>query len=251
MEAALIAVSRGHQVTLYEKSDALGGLIKTADKVSFKWPLKEFKDYIIRQIGRSDVKVHLNTEVTPEMLKKEEYDEVLAAVGSEPIVPPIPGVDSENVVFAKDVYGNEDALAENVVIIGGGEIGVETGMHLAEKGHRVTVLEMLNMLAPDATPIHYYTMFREAWEKLENFKYNLNARCNCIEVDKVTYIDADGKEHTIEAGSVVIAVGMKPKNDLALEFYGAGGKFSMIGDCLRTADMGRAMRSAFSTASLF
>ena len=67
-------------------------------------------------------------------------------------VPPIPGVDGKNVVFAQDVYGNEDALAEKVVVIGGGEVGVETGMHLAEKGHKVTLLEMLDMLAPNAPP---------------------------------------------------------------------------------------------------
>ncbi len=250
MEAALIAAGRGHQITLYEKSSALGGLLKTADNMSFKWPVREFKDYLVRQIGKSNVKVCLNTEATAEMLKEEEYDAVLAAVGSEPIVPNIPGVDGENVVFAPDVYGNEDALAENVVVIGGGEVGVETGMHLAEKGHRVTVLEMMDMLAPDAPPIHYYASFRKAWKKLENFKYILQARCNGIGKDKVTYIDANGKEHAIEAGSVVIAVGMKPKNDLALEFADAGDRFFIIGDCDRAGNIQKAMRSAFSTASM-
>jgi 2,4-dienoyl-CoA reductase-like NADH-dependent reductase (Old Yellow Enzyme family)/NADPH-dependent 2,4-dienoyl-CoA reductase/sulfur reductase-like enzyme len=250
MEAALIAASRGHQVTLYENSDALGGLLKTSNDVSFKWPQRDFKNYLIRQIEKSNVKVCLNTEATAEMLKEEEYDAVLAAVGSEPIVPRIPGEDGENVVFAKDVYGNEDALAENVVIIGGGEVGVETGMHLAEKGHKVTLLEMQDMLAPDAVPIHYYVMFKEAWEKLENFKYILQARCNSIGADKVTYIDADGAEHAIEAGSVVIAVGMKPKNDLALEFYGVGDRFFMVGDCNVAGNVQKAMRSAFSTASM-
>jgi NADPH-dependent 2,4-dienoyl-CoA reductase/sulfur reductase-like enzyme len=249
MEAALIAAGRGHQVTLYEKSDALGGLLKTTNNVSFKWPQRDFKNYLVRQIEKSNVKVCLNTEATAEMLQEEEYDAVLAAVGSEPIVPRIPGVDGKNVVFAKDVFGNEDALAENVVIIGGGEVGVETGMHLAEKGHKVTVLEMLDMLAPDAVPIHYYSMFKEAWEKLKNFKYILRARCNGIGADKVTYLDAGGAEHAIKAGSVVVAVGMKPKNDLALEFYGAGDRFFMIGDCNIAGNVQKAMRSAFSTAS--
>jgi 2,4-dienoyl-CoA reductase-like NADH-dependent reductase (Old Yellow Enzyme family)/thioredoxin reductase len=249
MEAALIAAGRGHQVTLYEKSGALGGLLKTSDGVSFKWPLRDFKNYLIRQIKKSNVKVCLNTEADPEMLKEEEYDAVLVAAGSEPIVPPIPGVDGKNVVFAVDVYGKEDSLAENVVVIGGGTVGVETGMHLAEKGHKVTVLEMMNMLARDAVPIHYYSMFQEAWEKLQHFKYILNARCHGIGADKVTYLDADGKEHAIKADSVVIAVGMKPKNDLALEFYGAGDRFFMIGDCNIVGNVQKAMRSAFSTAS--
>jgi 2,4-dienoyl-CoA reductase-like NADH-dependent reductase (Old Yellow Enzyme family)/thioredoxin reductase len=250
MEAALIAASRGHKVTLYEKGDALGGLLKTIENVSFKWPHKDFKNYLIRQIGKSGVKVCLNIEATPEMLKEEEYDAVLVAVGSEPIVPKIPGVDGKNVVFATDVYGNEDALAENVVVIGGGEVGVETGMHLAEKGHKVTVLEMGNMLAPKSIPIHYYSMFREAWEKLDNFKYILQARCTGIESGKVTYTDADGAEHAIEAGSVVVAVGMKAKDELAMKFYGAGNRLFIIGDCDVAGDVQKAMRSAYSAASM-
>jgi len=251
MEAALIAADRGHQVTLYEKSDAMGGLLKTVNNVSFKWPQRNFISYLIRQIGkRSNIKVHLNTEATPEMLKKEEYDAVIVAVGSEPVAPRIPGADGKNVVFAKDVYGNEDSLANKVVVIGGGEVGVETGMHLAEKGHDVTLIEMLDMLAANAPPIHFYSMFKEAWEKLPNFKYILNARCSGIKEDKVTYIDGSGNEHSIEAGSVVISVGMKAKNDLATKFYGVADRFFIIGDCEAAGNIQTAVRSAFSTASM-
>jgi NADPH-dependent 2,4-dienoyl-CoA reductase/sulfur reductase-like enzyme len=148
------------------------------------------------------------------------------------------------------VYGNEDALAENVVVIGGGEVGVETGMHLAEKGHQATILEMTDMLARNTVPIHYYSMFKEAWDKLPNFRYILNARCKSIEDNKVIYVDDAGMEHTIEAGSVVMSVGMKPKNDLGMTFYNAADRFFMIGDCDMTGNVQKAMRSAFSTASL-
>jgi 2,4-dienoyl-CoA reductase-like NADH-dependent reductase (Old Yellow Enzyme family)/NADPH-dependent 2,4-dienoyl-CoA reductase/sulfur reductase-like enzyme len=250
MEAALIAAGRGHEVTLYEKSGALGGLLKTSDYVSFKWPVRDFKNYLVRQIEKSNVKVYLNTEATTEDLKKENYDAVLVAVGSEPIVPRIPGVGGKNVVFAKDVYGNEDNLAENVVVIGGGEVGVETGMHLAQKGHKVTLLEMQDILAPDTTPIHFRSMFMEAWEKLQNFKYILKARCTGIAADKVTYLDADGAEHAVRAGSVVIAVGMKAKGDQALELFDAADRFFMIGDCDTVGNIQKVMRSAFATASV-
>ncbi|MFH1032542.1 MAG: FAD-dependent oxidoreductase [Chloroflexota bacterium] len=250
IEAALIAAGRGHRVTLYEKSDALGGLLKTTEDVSFKWPQRDFKNYLIRQIEKANVKVLLNTEATPEILKKEEYDALIAAVGAEPIVPPIPGVKGKNVVFAQDVYGNEDTLTEKVVVIGGGEVGVETGMHLAEKGHKVTLLEMQDTLAPTAPRTHFYSMFKAAWEKQPNLKCIVKARCKSITAKAVTYIDADGKEQTIEAGSVVIAAGMKPKNDLALKFTGAADRFFIIGDCNVAGNVQKAMRSAFSTASL-
>jgi thioredoxin reductase len=250
MEAALVAAKRGHEVTLYEKSDALGGTFRKIENVSFKWPHRDFKNYLVRQMAKHGVRVCLNTEATPEMLTGEKYDAVLAAVGSEPVVPPIPGVDGKNVVFAPDVYGSEDALAGDVAVIGGGEVGTETGMHLAEKGRRVTVLEMGDMLAPGAVPIHYYTMFREAWEKLPNFKHILNARCNGIGADGVTYLDADGVEHAVKAGSVVIAVGMKPKSDPAMRFYSAGDRFFMIGGCHVAGNVQKAMRSAFGAASM-
>jgi 2,4-dienoyl-CoA reductase-like NADH-dependent reductase (Old Yellow Enzyme family)/thioredoxin reductase len=250
MEAALIAADRGHKVTLYEKTGSLGGLLKTCENVSFKWPQTNFKNYLVRQIEKSNVRVLLNTEATPGILKKEKYDTILAAVGAEWIVPPIPGIDGKNVVFAEYVFGNEDSLAKNIVIIGGGEVGVEAGMHLVEKGHRVTVLEMGNMLAPKAPPVHYYSMFREAWEKLTNFKYTLNVRCTGIGSDKVEYVDADGNKHVIAAGTVVIATGMKPRHDLALQFNGVGDKLFLIGDCDVAGNVQKAMRSAFSTASM-
>jgi 2,4-dienoyl-CoA reductase-like NADH-dependent reductase (Old Yellow Enzyme family)/thioredoxin reductase len=250
MEAALIAAQRGHAVTLYEKSDALGGLFKRIENVSFKWPHKDFKNYLVRQIEKSSVKVCLNTEATPEMLKPEEFDAVLVAAGAEPVVPKIPGIKGKNVVYSVDVFGKEDTLGKKVVVIGGGEVGVETGMHLAEKGHKVTVLEMTKMLARDATPVHYYSMFKEAWEKLANFKYILQARCNGISKDQVTYLDENGKEQVIKTDSVVIAVGMKARDDLALQFYGAGDRLFTIGDCNKAGDVQKAMRSAFSAASM-
>lgn len=250
MGAALIAASRGHHVTLYEKGSSLGGLLRTADNVAFKWPVKQFKDYLIRQVNKAGVKVRLNTDVTPEMVQKAGYDAVLVAVGSRPIVPYIPGVDGKNVFFVTDVFGKEDVLDKDVVIVGGGEVGVETGIHLAQKGHNVTVLEMMDRLAPNAPRLHYYTMFQEAWEKLPNFKYILKARCTAIGQDKVTYVDDKGMESSIPAGSVVIAVGMQPKQDLAIKFSGVADTVFIIGDCVSAGNIQKAMRSAFSIASM-
>lgn len=250
MEAALVAAGRGHYVTLYEKSDSLGGLFKTADYPSFKWPHKEFKNYLIRQIEKASIKVCLNTEATPAMLKNEEYDAVIAAVGSEPVVLDIKGIDGNNVRFAQDIYGKEDTLTENVVVIGGGETGVEAGMYLAEKGHKVTVLEKGDALAPKSVPVHFYSMFKEAWEKLPGLKPIINARCVSIGPDNVVYVDNNGIEHIVEADSVVIAAGTQARHAKAMEFYGTGGRFFMVGDCNIAGNIQKAMRSAFSIASM-
>jgi len=250
MKAALVAAERGHDVTLYEKSSELGGTFKTAQYASFKWPHDNFKNYLVRQIEKSRVEVCLNTEATPEMLQKEEYDAVLAAIGSEPVKPDIPGIDGENVFFAPDVYGNEDKLAETVAVIGGGETGVETGMYLAEKGHKVIVLEKDKALATKSVPVHFYTMFRAAWQALDNFSSVVEAEATAISENKVIYKAPDGKTEAVECGSVVIAAGTQAKHASAMKFYDSGDRFFMVGDCNIAGNIQKAIRSAYSTASM-
>jgi 2,4-dienoyl-CoA reductase-like NADH-dependent reductase (Old Yellow Enzyme family)/thioredoxin reductase len=250
MEAALIAAQRGHSVTLYEKTGRLGGTFNTFENVSFKWPHKDYKDYMVRQIGKSGVKVRLNTEADAELIARENYDAVLVAIGADPAVPEIPGIKGKNVLFARDVYGKESMLAKDVVVIGGGSVGVETGMVLAEKGHNVTVLEKTNVMAGDAAHSHFYERFEYAWKQLPTFKPVVQAICNGITEDGVTYLNADGKQQTIKAGSVVVAMGAAPRTDQALKFAGTSGRFYLVGDCKEAADLRNAIRSAFSTASL-
>lgn len=250
MKAAIVAADRGHQVTLYEKSDRLGGQLKHADYPSFKWTLKSFKNYLIHQIGKRDIAVRLNTEATPALLETEGYDEVLVAIGAKPIVPPIPGIGGSNVVCAVDAYGEaEKGLAKDVVVIGGGEIGVETGMYLAECGHSVTLIEMRPDIALDATAVHYRALFKEAWEAQEGFSYIVNARCTGVDETGVSYTDQNGAEHRIPCGSVVLAAGMQKKEEEAWQFYGCATRIRLIGDCDRTGNVLKTMRSAYSTAS--
>lgn len=249
MKAAIELHDRGHRVTLYEATDKLGGAMKHADYVDFKWPLKNFKDYLINQVSKRDIAVHLNMKATPDMIKDFNFDVVLTALGAQPIKPMLPGIDNENVVSATDSFLNPDALGKNVVVIGGGEVGVEAGMNLAKKGHNVTVLEMRDTLAADSTLIHYRSMFEEAWEALDNFGYILNARSTGIKENTVNYIDSEGNEKSIHADSVVLSAGMKAKKAEALLFYGTADRFYMIGDCKKPATIQQTMRSAFSTAS--
>lgn len=248
MEAALIAAERGHDVTLYEKRPTLGGTLTLLENMSFKWPHKDFKNYLIRQIEKSKVKVKLGTEATPELIEAGDFDVTLVAIGADPIVPQIPGVDGKQVLTCKQALADEDSVVGDVVIIGGGEVGVDVGMHFAEKGHKVTVLEMENMLARTAPPVHSYTVMREAWESLENFHGIVNATATGIDKDAVTYTDASGATYTVKADTVVLSVGMKPRHEQAMEFY-QGRKAFFIGDCDRAADIQRAMRSAYGMAT--
>lgn len=249
MEAAVVAAGRGHKVTLYEKNDFLGGQIKHADYASFKWPLKDFKDYLIRQVYKAGVDVKLNTRVTRELLDNKDYDAVVVAIGPSFTRPNITGADGDNVKFAIDVYGVEEKLPEKIVVIGGSEIGVETGMYLSEKGHKVTVMTRQASLASDAAHAHYVNMLRDAYMALENFSFVTEARYTGIDATGLSYVDKEGKEQKIEAGLVVLATGAVGKYEEAMSLYGAGAVTYFIGDCERVGDVHKAVSGGFATAN--
>jgi 2,4-dienoyl-CoA reductase-like NADH-dependent reductase (Old Yellow Enzyme family)/thioredoxin reductase len=248
MKAAMDLSDRGHKVTIYEAQDHLGGAIYHADFVPFKWTLKDFKNYLIRQVEKRPIDIKLNTHATPAMVEAEGFDMVISALGAQPAKPPIPGLDKPHVMVATESMIHPETVGHNVVVIGGGEVGVEAGMNLAALGHEVTVLEMTHMLAPESTAIHYYSMFKEAWEKLPSFHSVVNATVTGVEDDKVTYKDKDGVEHAILCDSVVISLGMKPLQEEALSFSGSADRFAIIGDCKKPATVQQAMRQAYAVS---
>ena len=249
MKAAITAAERGHNVTLYEKSSALGGLLKHSDISPYKWAIKDFKDYLAARMNKVGVQVLLNNEASPEMIKAKGYDTVLVAVGSEPNIPRIPGVDGSNVYNIVDSYNREKSMGRDVVFIGGGEFGADAGMHLAKAGHNVTMLTSGKELFPNNMP-HYPITIIEAYEDLKNFSIITEAMVTGISAGKVTYMDAAGSEKSIKADSVVVYSGLKPKKDDALKFYGSAKQFFTIGDCSeKGGNIQKCIRSAFFTAS--
>lgn len=248
MRTAIYLADRGHTVTIYEAESKLGGAIKHADYVPFKWTLKDYKNYLIRQVEKRGIDVILNTRATPEMVE-DKYDAVIAAVGAQPVVPPIPGADGTNVTVATDAIMHSEKIGQQVVVIGGGEVGVETGMFLAQQGKDVTVIEMRNELAADTTVMHYRSMFQAAWEKIPTFHYVLGATAKEIAENHVTYTDKDGIDHKLPAQSVILSVGMRSKTDEALSFYGTNPGFYMVGDCRKPGTIQTTNRSAYVTAN--
>jgi 2,4-dienoyl-CoA reductase-like NADH-dependent reductase (Old Yellow Enzyme family)/thioredoxin reductase len=244
MQAAIVAAERGHKVTLYEKNDFLGGLLRHTDFAAFQWPLKDYKDYLIRQLNKTGVEVLLKTEATPDMIQKKGYDAILYAAGTDPIIPRIPGADGSNVWNVTNVYGNEKALGKNVVVIGGGR-GAEIALHLSQSGHKATVLASGKRLVEVEGP-HQGIDF----QNMDNFSFVLEATTTRISNAKVTYEDAKGVEKSIQADSVVVFAGFKPKKDEALKFSGLTNQFFIIGDCSGNGgDIRKCNRIAFAAAS--
>ena len=243
MMAALTAADRGHTVTLFEKTGELGGELKFATYVSFKWPLREYKDYLIAQVGKKQgVTVKLNTEATPDDVKG--YDVVIAAVGASPVVPPIPGIQAA--LPACNSYGKEDTLGNEVVVIGGGQVGCETALHLAKLGKKVTIIEMQSALAPDASKTHRDEMLVE-FDKEPNFIPVVNAKVSAVEPKAVTY-EQDGNSITVPCDSVILAAGMRARTQLADSFMGITPEFDEIGDCVRARTVEWATKEGFYAA---
>lgn len=251
MKAAIVAAERGHKVTLYEKSNSLGGLLKYTDFTQWKWAHKDFKDYLIRQVKKAGIEVHLKTTATPEMIKSKGYDTVLVATGAEPVISKIPGADGDNVFNILSAYSNKKNLGKNVVIIGASLFGTEAGIGLAKDGHKVTVLTSEKEMIPEEFVGPHNLMNQiDIYQNHPNFSYILEATAKNISGGKVTYVDAKGDEKTIQADSVVIYAGLKPMMDEAMNFSGSAGQVLLLGDCTgKNGTIQKTIRSAFFAAS--
>ena len=250
MKCAITCAERGHDVTLYEKADRLGGQLFHADYPSFKWPLADYRDWLIAQTYKHGINVLLNTEADREMLEPEGYDDVVVAIGPKFLTPSLPIEEGTRTMLCVDVYGQEETLPHEIVVIGGSETGTETGMYLAERGHHVTVMTRQDMLAADAPHAHYVVMMLDAYESLEGFDYVRQLKkYTRLDSRGVIYIDKDGSEEFIPADMIVLSGGVAPVPEKAAMFYGAGSHVHYIGDCCRPGDVHKAVTAGFATGS--
>ena len=267
MRAAIYAAQRGHNVTLYEKTGKLGGQLFHSDYFPFKWPIKNYRNWLIYELGKSGVRVIMNTEPTRQTITAEGYDAVLAATGAKVNIPDIPGLKDENGVLKPqymsclDTCGREPELGKNVIIIGGSEVGTETAMYLCGLGHNVTVLTRQKRLAHNASGLHYITMAfvkagpdnqaveSPAWEAYDNLTGITGAETLKVDGNTVTYRTADG-EYTISGDSIVICGGMTPLTAEAFEYSGITTEFYAIGDCNGAGNLEVCNREAYSRAMI-
>lgn len=142
MTAAVAAAERGHQVTLYEAADTLGGQLLHADYLpKEKWALLDLKKYMIRQVEKNQaIQVMLSTKATPELLSGEHYDAVIAACGSVPKPAPVALPPEVRAWAPIEVFGNEHKLGHYVAVVGGGMAAVDTALYLRNSGHQVTMI---------------------------------------------------------------------------------------------------------------
>lgn len=245
MQAALSACARGHDVTLFEKSDRLGGQLFFADHMDFKTHVRDLRDYFVTQLRKSTVKVLLHTEADPRRLADADFDAVIVAVGGAQNVPPVPGV--ERARLAWDVFGHEGELGKKVAIVGGGAVGCELAIHLARLGHELVVLEMTPWLAA-SSQISERMSIQEQFE-LHHIDARTETRCVSMTDKSVRVVGKDGAKYAIEADDVIVSAGTRPLAAERDAFADVAFDVINVGDCERVGTIRTAIESGWDAGA--
>jgi 2,4-dienoyl-CoA reductase-like NADH-dependent reductase (Old Yellow Enzyme family) len=200
MKAATTAAERGHEVILADKKDRLGGQLTFTDYDDIKADLRAQKEYLARMVKKHGVKLLLNTDVDRALARDLKPDVIVVAVGAVPLVPTIPGIDGKGVMHAIDAYPKIDRVGQKVTLIGGGLVGVELGLALADAGRQVTILEITDRVARDANRVYAEALRLAIAERKLTIK--TETECEEIEGTNVKIVDADGTESVVYGDTV-------------------------------------------------
>jgi 2,4-dienoyl-CoA reductase-like NADH-dependent reductase (Old Yellow Enzyme family)/thioredoxin reductase len=246
MEAAITAAQRGHAVTIVEKTARLGGNLYAAGAAYFKEDIRKFCEVMKSRVFKAKINVIYNTEVTPDFIKKFSPDVLFVAVGSMPIIPPIPGMTSKKVIMATDAELHPEKLGKNVVVVGGGLVGCEAAVSLANGGKKVTVVEMRDCLIPDYNDFYKGGFLPELYK---NVTVHMSTTVKAINEEGVVCAGGETKEElVIPADSVVCAAGFQAPYAVVDALCDCADESYIIGDCKNVAQIHQAMSTAYFAA---
>ena len=216
MQAAWILAGRGHDVSLYEKEDHLGGEFLAASYPPGKATIGRGIGFWIKQCKKYGVDIRLNTEVSEEMIKAENPDAVILATGSKNLVPPIPGLNAENILAPTEVLLGKKVTGQKVLVCGGGLIGAETANFLAEQKRDVTIVEMKDGFVPDLDPYAKPMLLKEMQDA--GIRMMASTAIQEFLPDGITYKNLLKKDPEVEVldgfDSIILALGHKAYNPL-------------------------------------
>lgn len=246
MEAAITAAGRGHEVTLAEKSEKLGGNLYPAGSAYFKEDILKLIKVLIRRVEKAGVNVMLNKEVTPEYVKAFAPDTLIAAIGSEELCPPIKGLDSEHVIMAIDAELHPEKMGQKVAILGGGLVGAEAAVGFHHEGKECTIIEMKPEIAQEVNSFYRGGLMPEVEKSARCY---VNTKVKEILPEGVL-CEGNGTEFIVKADTVVCALGFKSPYEKVDALTETVEESYTIGDCKKVGKIYDAMNSGYYTALL-
>lgn len=250
MEAARVAATRGHKVTLYEASHRLGGIMRDVATAKFKNNIQLLSDWYETQLTKLGVDVQLNTFVSSDDAILAKCDQIFVGCGAEPIVPNIPGIDLPIVETMVAAHRDESLIkGDNIIVCGGGSTGCDGALEMAnEMGKNVTIIEMKDEVAQDAMFINRISLLNAL--NANNVTMLTKTVVQSIEEDGVIVEKADGSTEKIYADTVLNAFGMRPLlntvNGIKEKYHT---KTRVVGDSQKIGKIGDAIRAGFYAGS--
>lgn len=243
--AAYTAARRGHQVILCEKEAKIGGILKSEQALPFKYEMYELAETYQKLAVQAGVEIRTNTEVTPEYVEKENVDALIIAVGSKPLVPPIKGLDGDNVVVVNNYYLEKEKVTDKVVVFGGGLAGCECAIHLGMEGKEVHIVEMRDELAPDANIRHRPLLLKE----IDKYA-TVHTGCKGLEVTKegVLCEDQEKNQILIPGTSIICALGQRLRKDIVDTLRDSAPYTAVIGDASKVSTITNAVYEGYHVA---
>jgi len=236
MEAAITAHDRGHSVTLIEKEQELGGMLRFIAMEPHKSEVVRLLERFKTQISRRGIDVRLGETVTADTIAVLKPDAVCICIGAKERVPRITGIDNKRVMTGTASIASRETLGRRVVILGGGSIGCEMALSLAEEGHEVTVIEMSSMLAGNANGL-YREAIRQKFCLHENIRMLLGSSCLEVTDTDVVFSGPTGEKTAIPYDNMVVSTGMTTRQGEVEGLYGVIRNTVSIGDCVKPSNI--------------
>lgn len=243
MEAARVSALKGHDVTVYEKTDKLGGQLLAASVPSFKSRLSMLVDYYKVQLDKLGVKVEYDREITADSEELADAYRIIVATGAHGFVPPIKGADGPNVLEVIDAHtGDQARIGSRVIVAGGGPSGCDCAIELAMEGKEVTIVEMMDQLYPTGTLDNRFSVLRRAAE--EGIHVMTGAKVKEFN-DKGAIVETAEGQKKLEADTAIIAMGTRPNGETAKAILDKYVCAQTIGDCRAIGQVGEAVQQGF------
>jgi 2,4-dienoyl-CoA reductase-like NADH-dependent reductase (Old Yellow Enzyme family)/thioredoxin reductase len=244
MQAAITAGERGHEVILCEAEPHLGGLLAQGDTIPFKSTLRRYRERQIAQVLSLPIDLRLNTRVDRETAASFRPEVIIAAVGGLPRSLPVPGAESGRIMLCTEA--SPELPGERVIILGGGLVGCEYAVYLADLGYKVTILEMRENLAADCGWMHRTNLLCQL--ERTGVRELTGLRCTEITERGLMAQDSAGNSHTFEADTILLAVGYRSRTETVEELRGISPELYVIGDARGPRSILRAVREGYDAA---